>query len=156
MSATEKIGNLIDHEITSRDCTHCFAVPGGNSMIDLVHPITGKTVIYGKTLEDCRQEKGYENAELILVEDFCKAKADKQDAPVTWNETTEDKYHEMLNILPPACWTGDYFLVGEPWDHHAVTGRARYAAFGWNRETDRYVESSRPMTIKELKEFLNA
>ena len=36
---------------------------------------------------------------------------------MTWKRTTEAKYDEMLEILPPALWTGLGFLVGEPLDH---------------------------------------
>jgi len=121
-------------------------------MIDLVHPNTGKTVIYGKTLEDCRQEHGYELAELMLVDDFCKQKAAKQDSPLTFDQTTEDEFNEMLNVLPPAYMGHGFFLVGEPCDHHALTGEPRYQAYG--EAMDKFIKSSRPMTIRELKQYI--
>lgn len=138
--------------VSVSDCTHCFAVPGADNMIDLVHPVTGKTVIYGKTLEDVRQEKGregYEKAELMLVDEFLRQKAARQDTPITWEETTEEKFHEMLEVLPPAAWENGGFLVGEPWDHHALTGAPRYAGY---RELDgKYYAASRPLTRAEFK-----
>ena len=46
----------------------------------------------------------------------------------TWNKTTEEKYWEMLEVLPPAIMTGNGFLVGEPLDHNSA-GQPRYEAF---------------------------
>ncbi len=131
------------------DCKTAFVEPCADNMIDLIHPETGKSLIEGETLEQIRRR--YPTAEVVNVDDWLAAKAAKQDEPVTWKETTEERYHEMLNVLPPACWIGGYFLVGEPWDHHAVNGRPRYAAFGQVGQNGRYVEASRPMTIVELK-----
>lgn len=118
-------------------------------MIDLIHPLTGKTAIYGKTLEDVRQEKGYEQAERMTIEEFCQSKAAAQDTPVIWEPTTEERYWEMLECLPPAAHTALGFLVGEPCDHHAMTGRPRYSAF--IKRGDRYFESNRPMTTNEFE-----
>ena len=51
----------------------------------------------------------------------------------TWNKTTQEKYWEMLEVLPPAVMTGLGFLVGEPLTHGTcpVTGKfgALYEAF---------------------------
>ena len=152
MSVADKIETLITNRIKASDCKYCFAVPGGHAMIDLVHPVTGRTVIYGKTLDECRKEQGNELAELMLVDDFCKAKAARQDAPIAWTETTEEKYWEMLEVLPPAGMKNGGFLVGEPWDHHATTGRPRYAAY--KQVDDSFFVANRPITKEEfLKEF---
>jgi hypothetical protein len=47
-------------------------------------------------------------------------------------ECTEERYDEMLGILPPALMLGKGFLVGEPFDHRtcSVTKvvRASYGA----------------------------
>jgi len=32
-------------------------------------------------------------------------------------ECTEERYNEMLGVLPPALWLAKGFLVGEPHDH---------------------------------------
>jgi hypothetical protein len=45
-----------------------------------------------------------------------------------WVETTEERYYEMLGVLPPECWTSLGFLVGEPMDHDNH-GRPRFSAF---------------------------
>ena len=50
-----------------------------------------------------------------------------------FKECTEERYDEMLGVLPPALWIAKGFLVGEPFDHRTCkkTGvvRATYAAF---------------------------
>lgn len=132
-----------------QDCTHCIAVPGSDHILDVVRPDTGLTWHFGRTLEDARKEKGYEHAEIMLIDDFCKQKAARQDEPVTWKEVTRARYVEMLEALPPAFHSNKGFLVGEPWDHHAGTGQPRYAAFTFCGA--RYYESSRPMTIVEFQ-----
>ena len=131
----------------------CFAVPGSSSMIDVIHPVTGKTLIYGKTLDDVRAEPGYEKAERMSVDDFCTAKASRQDTPITWTETTEEKFWDMLEVLPPAARFNGGFLVGEPWDHHAITGQPRFAAY--REQFDKFYVASRPMTRTEFRAELN-
>lgn len=127
--------------------THAFAEPGAGNLIDVINPNTGKSSVYGETLDQIR--KRYPTAEIVEIDAWEIAKGAKQDQPVQWKDTTEERYFEMLNCLPPAAMFSGYFLVGEPWDHHAVSGRPRYAAFGHIH--GRYVEASRPMTIAELK-----
>jgi hypothetical protein len=34
-----------------------------------------------------------------------------------WEKTTQEEYTEMLEVLPPARWKGNAFLVGEPLTH---------------------------------------
>lgn len=124
-----------------------FAVPGENSLIDCINPDTGLSWIERENLEQIR--KRYPLAEVVNIDDWCKAKAARQDTPIAWSEVTEERYFEMLEVLPPAIMTPLGFLVGEPWDHHAVTGQPRYAAF--TAKFGKYYEASRPMTIKEFK-----
>jgi hypothetical protein len=123
-------------------------------MVDLVHPLTDKTLIYGKTLDDVRAEPGYEKAERMAVDDFCKAKANRQDMAITWTETTKGKYWDMLEVLPPAAMSNGGFLVGEPWDHHATTGQPRFSAY--REQFDKFYVANRPMTRKEFKAELAA
>lgn len=107
----------------------CFAIPG-ETIIDIVDPATERTCIYGRTLDEVRAEEGYASAIKMRVDDFCKDKAARQDAESKeWEETTEEKYYDMLNVLPPAAMCNGAFLVGEPWDHHAVTGRPRFSCY---------------------------
>ena len=125
----------------------CFAVRG-QTCIDTIDPVTGLTTCYRKTLDECRTE--YPTAERMTLDEFRESKAREQDTTITWTETTEARYYEMLDVLPPACSRGNGFLVGEPWDHHAITGRPRYQAclfYG-----GKYYASSRPVSVTE---FLN-
>ena len=50
-----------------------------------------------------------------------------------FKECTEERWDEMLGVLPPALWIAKGFLVGEPFDHRTckITGvvRATYTAF---------------------------
>lgn len=65
-----------------------------------------------------------------------------------WKPTTEAKYYEMLEVLPPAYWTGLGFLVGEPWDHNRH-GQPRFEAFVEIK--GEYFVNEHPMTIAEFK-----
>ena len=147
MSTTEKIAALIEGQ-SIPEPTECFAIRG-RTMIDVIHPITGKTAIYGKTLEECKREKGYEQAERMTIDEFCQSKAAVQDVAVIWEPITEERYYELLECVPPAAFGAGGFLVGEPWDHHALTGRPRYQACIHNG--DQYLASSRPLTKAEFK-----
>jgi len=74
--------------------------------------------------------------------------------PITWTETTEDRYNDMLEVLPPAAMIGSAFLVGEPSDHCAATGQPRFEAFRQRGAV--YLVASRPMTIRELRDGMVA
>lgn len=130
--------------------TECFAEPDGNNIIDLIIPGSDPKISYieRETLEKMRER--YPKAEVMLIADWCANKARKQDSEVTWLQTTEERYWEMLEVLPPAYMGNGGFMVGEPTDHHAVNGRPRFAAF--KQKGDQYWESSRPMTIQEFRE----
>ena len=73
--------------------------------------------------------------------------------PVKWSKVTEDKYWEMLEVLPPAVMTGLGFLVGEPLTHGAcpVTGKfgALYEAFA--KVGKDYYVASEAMTVGGFK-----
>jgi hypothetical protein len=69
-------------------------------------------------------------------------------------ECTEERYDEMLGILPPALWVGKGFLVGEPYDHRKckITGKIAptYAAFF--NAFGRYFEGD-ALTVAEFVNF---
>lgn len=149
MSVADKITRLAEHP----EAKLCFAIPG-QTMIDEINPNTGLGVYSGHTLEQVQER--YPGAQIMEIDEYCRSKAAAQDTAVVWIETTREEYDNMLGCLPPAAHNSRGFLVGEPWDHHALTGRPRYAAFiekttrgdGW-RET-RYYRASRPMTTAEF------
>lgn len=132
----------------------CFAVPG-YMLIDIVNPDTGKTAIYGKSLDEVRQN--HHDAILMGVGEFCRSKAASQDTAITWHQVTEEKFYDMLGCLPPACHTKRGFLVGEPSDHHAITGKPRFQAYlhqtcgddDWQEHC--YYVSNRAMTVSEFR-----
>ncbi len=129
--------------------TEAFAVPGEDYLIDCINPDTGLSCIEGETLEQIRLR--YPGAEVVNIDEHCKAKGQKQDSPIEWKEVTEERYWEMLEILPPACQKQRGFLVGEPWDHHAVSGRPRYGAY--LERGGKFYESLRPVTITEFEDI---
>jgi hypothetical protein len=143
---TEKIGSLLEKEQIKS--THCFAVPGKDNVIDDVHPLTGRGTWSGETLDQIQLR--HPGAAVVSWDDWKRAKAATQDAPVEWQECTEERYEEMMNVLPPAEYSRHGFLVGEPWDHHAMTGCPRYSAF--IMRGCRHYASSRPMTVVEFRQ----
>jgi hypothetical protein len=132
--------------------TYCFAIPGANSMIDTVHPMTGRGMWSGETLEQVQARNP--GAVQMPIEEWKAAKGARQDQPVTWNTVTKEHYEEMLNVLPPERMARGAFLVGEPADHHAVSGLPRYTLL--RRGGCGYQESSRPVTVDEFTALVEA
>lgn len=144
-----------DGQFTMSDCVWCFAVPGANSIIDVLHPLTGRTLHYGHTLEDVRSGKDRHEAEpnaiKMLVDDHCKAKAARQDSPIEWEPISEERYNEWFECLPPAGYGHQAFLVGEPSDHHAGNGQPRFQAC--RKRDGKFEASTRPLTRAEFKKL---
>jgi len=132
---------------TMADCTRCVASRAQQCIIDVIHPNTGRTFIYGKTVAECREE--YPDAESETVEAFCAWKAEQQRTPIQWMQTTAEQYDEMLGVLPPAAYAGAAFLVGEPTDHDAGNGQPRFPAY--RKRGAAYEVASRPVTIPEFR-----
>lgn len=130
----------------------CYAVPGSGSIIDAIDPVTGLTSVNGHTFEQVRER--YPRAERMSLDAFCEAKAARQSTPIVWTPCGAKEYADMLNVLYPAFWEKGLFLVGEPSDHCARTGRPRFQAY--RQRGARRFRASRPMTIREAQEFLNA
>lgn len=138
--------NEIDTMI--KDLMECFATD--DTMIDTLHPITGLTVCFGRTLEETRAAKPeYANAQKMTVAEFCEKKAKRQRTLITWQASTEERYDNMLECLPPEMMLRGGFLVGEPSDHDAGTGQPRFEAF--RVYGGAYLQGSRPMTRAEFK-----
>ena len=74
--------------------------------------------------------------------------------PLRWNAVSEERYYEMLGVLPPEYRSGNGFLVGEPSDHRRceISGdiKPRFAAFTHDNE-ENFFEAERPLTIAEFK-----
>lgn len=127
-----------------------YAVPNARNLIDTIDETTGLTSISKETLEEVR--KRHPGAELVDVDQWCEAKQREQLSPITWQETDEETYWEMLECLPPATMAGGAFLVGEPMDHLAATGEARYEMH--RKDGDSYYVSSRAVTVAEFKTIM--
>ena len=125
----------------------CYAEPGAGHIIDGIDAETGLTLINAET--EAQVKERYPNAVRMEIDVFLAAKAEKQNAPVEWIETTLEKYDEMLGCLPPAVCNSGGFMVGEPHDHCAKTGKARFQAYVHIK--GKYYAASRPMTIAEFK-----
>ena len=138
--------------MNAMDCKTAFATD--ETLIDTIHPATGLSWCFGKTLEIVQQE--YPTAKVVNIDEWCKAKGERQNTPIEWEEVTEARFYDMLNVLPPAAMVPGAFLVGEPTDHHAGNGRPRFQAFkaenGIERtpEAVKFFASSRPITHAEF------
>jgi len=130
--------------------TVVWAVPGEDSIIDTIDPTTGLTTLIGR--DEAAVLRDYPTAERMTWEAWKAAKARRQQTPIRWLETDQASYDRLLNILPPACWIGDAFMVGEPDDHDIATGKPRFVAF-WAKH-GKYYTASRPMTVREFREEL--
>lgn len=142
---TEKIGTLIERAAARR----CFAVPGTDSIIDLCGE-DGLSKCYRANLEEiCKRHPG---AVEMTLDAFCADKGARQDAePKVWTEVTEERYWEMLGVLPPAAQARGAFLVGEAYDHHASTGRPRFQCF--KRDGGKWFSLSNPITHAQFCEM---
>jgi hypothetical protein len=69
-------------------------------------------------------------------------------------EITAERYNEALEILPPALWLANRFLMGEPADHRRCTIMKKvlptYSAFFF--AYGKYYEGD-PMTVPEFRAF---
>ena len=132
------------------NCTHVFALPGENHIIDEV--VAGRGTYSGETLDQIQIR--YPGAVCIHWDDWLLAARSRQQTPITWALTTRDRYTNRLEVLPPAMWQDGAFLVGEPMDHDIATGQPRFEAY-WRRH-DHYFVASRPLTHAELRQELAA
>jgi len=124
----------------------CFAVPGEGFIIDTADAKTRRSHINGHSLAEIQLR--YPGAVLVPLAEYVEAKAQAQDAPGRWVPVTEDRFHEMLNVLPPAAWQGGAFLVGEASDHHAASGRPRFTCY--RERGEEFAMYSRAMTHNEF------
>jgi hypothetical protein len=68
----------------------------------------------------------------------------------TWLPSTEDAYHNSLEVLPPAAMRAGMFLLGEAMDHDD-RGNGYYRAHRHDRTTGTFFVGSRPITGTEFK-----
>jgi len=128
-----------------------YVRPNAHHLIDTIEDATGLTTICNETLEQVRQR--YPDAIVVDVDEWCAEKQRQQLAPIEWQETDEETYMEMLEVLPPERWEGGAFLVGEAMDHLASTGEVRYEMH--RRTGGKYLVSSRPVTVAEFESIVS-
>jgi hypothetical protein len=94
----------------------CFHVPGSDSIIDMVHPITGLSHIQKENLEQIRQR--YPGAELREYEDVIWEKAHRQDGePREWLVSLlRDACRMKLGCNSTSYQEGDYDSWRSIWD----------------------------------------
>ena len=127
-----------------------WSEPGATHIIDAIVRETGLTC-YGK--ETAAQVLArYPTAIRQTWAAWRQAAIAKQQTPIGWRLTTKARYHEMLDVLPPAMWIGGAFLVGEPQDDDIATGAPRFDAFRHRHGI--YEASDRPITRAELRAML--
>ena len=82
------------------------------------------------------------------VEAFCEGFCGK------WKETTEQRYNDMLDILPPLRWTNGGFFISETYTldihpfHQQFRGKYYEAYFS--------IATPRDVILKSLAEFIKA
>lgn len=72
-----------------------------------------------------------------------------------WKNVSEDRYYEMLEVLPPAVMTGNGFMVGEPWTHRTctVTNKMQPTFQAFVEIRGKHYEAQSPMTIPEFRKL---
>lgn len=73
-----------------------------------------------------------------------------------WAEVTEQRYNEMLEVLPPIGWDSKGFLVGEAWVHKpcSVANDPGYVTAGYQAFAHidgKFYACDMPLTRKEWK-----
>jgi len=76
--------------------------------------------------------------------------------PTHWQETTEEKYDEMLCVLPPEYMAGGSFVVGEPVTHRPCTISKHLAPTfdGFTIHLNKFWATKESVTIREFKALL--
>lgn len=65
-------------------------------------------------------------------------------------EVSEERYDEMLGVLPPVAWIDKGFLVGEPWRHNEA-GNPMFAPL--MHVGGRYYEGTEPITVADWRKL---
>lgn len=66
---------------------------------------------------------------------------------IEWKPSTKEIYDNALNVLPPAAWVSNGFLLGEPTDHR--NGRPTFEAH--KRTKEGFFVSADSVTFPEFK-----
>lgn len=74
---------------------------------------------------------------------------------MAWKLVTEDRYDEMLGVVPPLDWVSKGFLVGEQWcdKECSVIALPSPAYTAFVSYMGRFYENDEPMTRREWRAF---
>ena len=118
----------------------------GTRLVDAVKD--GQTIYGRKPVDKVLAENP--SYKLVEYDEYVAAASAEQDQPIVWSPLSEEDYYKKMDCLPPAVTRSYGFLLGEPQDHYAATGKPRFAAF--LKLGHRFCRSSRPLRVEE---FLN-
>ncbi len=70
-----------------------------------------------------------------------------------FKSVTEERFMEMLEVLPPAVWIPKGFLVGEPYDHRPckVSGTFAPTFSAFFEIGNEHFAADEAMTVKEFR-----
>jgi len=73
---------------------------------------------------------------------------------MTYHDTTEEQYFDMIGAVPPAAYGAGGFLVGEASSFRVcrITGREAYIYEAFFDLDGRYRQADEPMTIDEFRQ----
>ena len=119
----EKMDDETTQDVFKR-MTHCFVgrrydgnLKGSLVAIDGMHPDTGKSLINADTLEDIQARDKYTEVQIMKWETYYDQEQEEAKQDVT--ATTEGRFNEMLECLPPLGWRNgsgaESFKVSEMW-----------------------------------------
>lgn len=78
----------------------CFVQPETFTIIDTVHPVTGRSVCFGHTLEEIQRR--YPGAIVGNFDEWCHKR--EESFLTEPEEISEEQWNAMLNVLPPQRW----------------------------------------------------
>lgn len=73
---------------------------------------------------------------------------------MTYHDTTEKRYFDMIGAVPPAAYGAGGFLVGEPSGRRrcSITGRLRSTYEAYFERNGHYRQADKPMTFAEFQQ----
>ena len=117
--------------MTTKPATHVFWPVGGRHAQDAQHPITGRGIYSGLSLEELNAREGVAHLVITWEEAWqLQTEADRAQYCTGPKEVTAERANDALNCLPPYRWSRaagvgsgwEAFAIGEP-----LTDRLR----GW-------------------------
>ena len=125
---------------------YCFANINDHCIDDLINMETKTGVYSKKSIPELQKDNP--TAKVMKISEWSQIRHNRQNTPVQWVASTAANYDYALGCLPPIAYNGSGFLIGEPYDHDALTGKPRFTAH--IMRGDKFFKSDRPMTIERF------